>query len=249
MKNVLPSSEITLQDSNLMNLKLVNNETNKIQSLFILFGTPFKLQTKTLKYAKNYLDFKESNIVINSINNQENNQNNQGKHEIDSKNVKILNEVEMTNEKAVSNIKESEYKKLYDLISTEKIKEDKSNKISLINVIKTSLINNDSANLDWALDQKDTKTIENTVKSMDKEILQLFIVKLIEKFQSANIMKRNFVLWIDYLFKCHFFTILSLPKETQEKLNSMQVLIKARTKHFVKLIEVKSKLESIFSIF
>jgi hypothetical protein len=119
----------------------------------------------------------------------------------------------------------------------------------LINVIKTALINNDSSNLDWALDQKDTKTIENSVKSMNKEILAIFIPKLIEKFQSVNIMKKNFILWIDYLFKHHFFTILSLPKETQTQLNSMQVLINSRTKNFIKLIEVRSKLESILTLF
>jgi len=119
----------------------------------------------------------------------------------------------------------------------------------LINVIKTALINNDSSSLDWALDQKDTKTIENSVKSMDKDILLLFIPKMIEKFQSVNIMKKNFVLWIDYLFKHHFFTILSLPKETQTQLHSMQVLINSRTKNFIKLIEVRSKLESILTLF
>ncbi len=119
----------------------------------------------------------------------------------------------------------------------------------MINVIKTALINNDSSNLDWALDQKDTKTIENSVKSMNKEILAIFIPKLIEKFQSVNIMKKNFILWIDYLFKHHFFTILSLPKETQTQLNSMQVLINSRTKNFIKLIEVRSKLESILTLF
>ena len=116
-------------------------------------------------------------------------------------------------------------------------------------MIKTSIINNDSSNLDWALDQKDVKTIENTVNLMDKEILQLFICKLVEKFQSANIMKRNFVIWIDCLFRSHFYTILTLPKEIQEKLITMQVLINSRTKNFVKLIEVKSKLESILSLF
>ena len=115
--------------------------------------------------------------------------------------------------------------------------------------MRTALINNDSSSLDWALDQKDIKTIDNTVKSMDKEILSIFITKIIEKFQSVNIMKKNFILWIDYLFKYHFFTILSLPKETQSQLHSMQVLINSRTKNLVKLIEVKSKLESVLTLF
>ena len=84
---------------------------------------------------------------------------------------------------------------------------------------------------------------------MDKEVLILFISKLIEKFQSVNIIKRNFILWIDCLLKYKFLTILSLPKETQEKLRSMQVLIDSRTKNLEKLIQVKSKLETVLSLF
>lgn len=111
------------------------------------------------------------------------------------------------------------------------------------------MINNDSNSLDWALDQKDVKTVENTINLMDKEVLILFISKLIEKFQSVNIIKRNFILWIDCLLKYKFLTILSLPKETQEKLRSMQVLIDSRTKNLEKLIQVKSKLETVLSLF
>ncbi len=119
MKNVLPSNEISLQEKNLMNCKLMNNETNKIQSLFILYGTPFKVMTKTIKYAKNYVEFKESNIVINSTLNQENIQTKQSKGDINNKNAKILNEVEMSNnEKVFNSLKDSEYKKIYDLILT-----------------------------------------------------------------------------------------------------------------------------------
>lgn len=118
MKNVLPSNEIILQEKNLMNLRLINNETNQIQSLIILYGTPYKLLTKTIKYAKNYLDFKESTILINSSLNQDNNHNNEAKMDINNKNAKILNEVEMTNnDKSFNTLKDSEYKKLYQLIS------------------------------------------------------------------------------------------------------------------------------------
>lgn len=107
----------------------------------------------------------------------------------------------------------------------------------------------DCLNLERALDQKDFKTIENTVKIMDREIIELFMDKLIEKFHSSSIMKRNFIIWIDCLLKVHFFMILSLPKTTLEKLNSMQVLVCSRTNNIVKLIEVKSKLDSFVTLF
>ena len=117
-KNLLPSNEISIPEANLINLRLINNETNNIQSLFILFGSVFKLQIKTLKYAKNYLEFKENKIILNSLNNQENNQIQISKSEIVSKNAKILNEVEMTNTDIhPSNLKDSEFKKVYDLIT------------------------------------------------------------------------------------------------------------------------------------
>jgi hypothetical protein len=75
--------------------------------------------TKTIKYAKNYLEFKQSNIILNSALHQDNIQTNQTKGDIYNKNAKILNEVEMSNnEKVFNSFKESEYKKLYDLIST-----------------------------------------------------------------------------------------------------------------------------------
>ena len=107
----------------MINLKITNNEINKIQSLFILFGTPFKIQVKTIKYAKNYLDFKESNISINNSNNQENNDlevNKSKASELDNANARILNEIEMANnENVITTIQESQYKKIYDVISSQ----------------------------------------------------------------------------------------------------------------------------------
>lgn len=118
MKNVLPLCEISVKDSNLINLRLINNDSNKVQSLFLLFGTTDNLHSKTIKYAKNFLEFKETNIVINSLKNKL-----ERDSEIDGGGATIPNDIDMKiNGKAYNELTESKFKNLYNLINNNKVK-------------------------------------------------------------------------------------------------------------------------------
>jgi len=83
---------------------------------------------------------------------------------------------------------------------------------------------------------------------MDKETINMLITKLIDMLQSTK-MTRTIFIWLDSLIKNHFFTILSLPKSTLEKLNSIQELTKSKTNVSIKIMEVMSKLDSILNLF
>jgi hypothetical protein len=84
---------------------------------------------------------------------------------------------------------------------------------------------------------------------MENTDIEAFLVKIIENFESSTMFKKNLVMWLECLLRLHFLTILSLPAKTLDKLKNLQTLIKNRTKSFNKVVEVKSKLENLMTIF
>jgi hypothetical protein len=91
--------------------------------------------------------------------------------------------------------------------------------------------------------------VDNTLRSMESSDIEAFLVKIIENFESSTMFKKNLVMWLDSLLKLHFLNILSLPAKTLDKLKNLQTLIKNRTKSLNKVIEVKSKLENLMTLF
>lgn len=84
---------------------------------------------------------------------------------------------------------------------------------------------------------------------MENKDIEAFLVKIIENFESSTMFKKNLVMWLESLLRLHFINILSLPTSTLEKLKNLQVLIKNRTKSLNKVVEVKSKLENLLTLF
>ena len=152
--------------------KTENSE--KIISAF--YGNLLRIEKKNISYSDklNKLDVKQGKITIllNNLTDRNNPKNSKAKVIVNNNRLKILNEIEMSkneldnlnldkenkvdyskknnlifaNEENINN-KTSENNQGHELISTD-------NKISLLNVIKNSLINNDINQFEWALDQK-----------------------------------------------------------------------------------------------
>jgi len=84
---------------------------------------------------------------------------------------------------------------------------------------------------------------------MENTDIEAFLVKIIENFESSTMFKKNLVMWLESLLRLHFLNILSLPSKTLDKLKNLQTLIKNRTKSLNKVVEVKSKLENLMTLF
>jgi hypothetical protein len=265
---VKPNFEIEFPEKNLIKCQISNNEVDNkkfAQNLFVIYGKAFNassLHTRLIKYSKNARNFKEfENYKITSKDHENDRTVKKGVNVSNS--VTILNEIQMSgnfeNQTPTSTTdNENENVKITPAIEnkkTPKKSEEEKNisltdeKISLLNIIKNSIINNDNNTFQWALDQKDINLIENTVKKMETEILRGFISKLIEVFQSNAFFKRNILPWLQFLFKYHQLEIINLPAKTLVSLRSIQTLIRNRTKNFDRLLEVSSKVENLMNNF
>jgi len=133
------------------------------------------------------------------------------------------------------------------IIKRKKTKQD--DKVSLMNVLKNALINNDNNTIEWALKQNN-ELIEATVIAMEneKELISTFISKLIELIQSNHFYDKNILVWIDTLFKFHFYLIMSLPQSTVNSLKNIKMLFENRTKYLHRLIEADAKFENFMSL-
>jgi len=142
-------------------------------------------------------------------------------------------------------------KKAFALLTDNKEKKTKQDdKVSLMNVLKNALINNDNNTIEWALKQNN-ELIEATVIAMEneKELISTFISKLIELIQSNHFYdKKNILVWIDTLFKFHFYLIMSLPQSTVNSLKNIKMLFENRTKYLHRLIEADAKFENFMSL-
>jgi len=143
-----PELEIGFADNNLLAF-----EKNSSESIIFVYGNPFLLKSKIIKYAKSPKEFKESHIQIQKISTKTNNT--QLKNE---QNQKVLGEIEMNENEEEAEIN-SEFKTILDKIKDgnrerEALNKVNESKISLLNVLRNAVINNDNKAFDWALNQK-----------------------------------------------------------------------------------------------
>ena len=249
--------EVEFPEKNLIKSQMTFDKADNSkhpQSLFLIFGKAFNahsLNTRVIKYSKSGRVFKEGGDSVLHITSKSNEEG-QVKKGVNVNTVKIINEIQMGENYSPENGQ--------SYVSTDAVNDAKKNllsneinlvdeKISLLNIIGNSIINNDSATFQWALDQKDSNLIESTVKKMDAELLKGFIAKLIEVFQSNAFFKRNILPWFQLLFKYHQIEIIKLPAKILINLRSIQTLIKNRTKNHDRLLEVSTKLESLINGF
>jgi len=151
---------------------LENKNNDKIISAF--YGNLLKLERKNICYSEksNKEDVKRAEIKIlideKALNNENRNKSNKNDNiknvVVNSNKFKILNEIDMSKNEIVNeaenrNLKKSQNQGL--LIIDNKNSKNQNNelansdtKISLINIIRNSLINNDINQFEWALDQK-----------------------------------------------------------------------------------------------
>jgi hypothetical protein len=143
--------EVEFTDKNLLNISLINNGLNLPLSINTLLGNPYNLITKSIKYANNYKNFKNINSKISISNdnysdNIKNNKLNKGT---------VLNDIEMNNEYNKIDLDNNELVKVFrNNKENGKINLKGEDKISLINIINNSIINNDLKNFEWVLNQK-----------------------------------------------------------------------------------------------
>jgi hypothetical protein len=172
-----------------------SNKNDKIFSVF--FGNHFKIERKNVCYSEknNKEEVKREEIKIafdEKTANKDKNFANNGKTNsknvvVNSKKLKILNEIEMWKNEIIVDTENANFSKIENkqgLILVEYSKSDNTEaeltisdtKISLLNIIRNSLINNDINQFEWALDQK--------------VFLILFILLLI--FRIKIILERKF---------------------------------------------------------
>jgi len=153
-----PQLEISFAENNLLAL-----EKNSSDSIFFVYGTPFLLKSKVVRYAKSNREFKESSIQIQKI--SKSNQLQEKNKESQEQNQKVLGDIEMDDNKEYDVEINSEFKTILQKIKESK-KEIESNnkisdsKISLLNVLRNAVINNDNKAFDWALNQKVIKLVK-----------------------------------------------------------------------------------------
>lgn len=267
---IIRSFQIHSAEKNLINVEFVNSnedlitDSNTPMNISVIYGNTFiptNIIIKEIKYAHNFRSFVEEEINLAPVKTEikarsESSRNlkpDQGKV-ILNKNFSVLNEIEMNeNNNSAENV-------LGSNINREEVSEERNvntfsgnslstldEKISLINIIKNSIINNDISTLEWTLEQKDISIIETTVRKMNSYVIKLFISKLIDLFQSSRLTKSksNFLIWIDLLFKYHTVEILQMPIEIINTLKKVKSIVNSRSNSLERLLEVNQKFEGI----
>ena len=122
---------------------------------------------------------------------------------------------------------------------------ENNSKITLIQTLNNSLINRDHDTFLFCIKQKDDTLIDYTVKQMDSTIIQIFLEKVIDLFQSNSLYSKNILPWLKKIFKYHKFHILSMDNKTIENLNLIKNYIINYTKYYDKFSILKEKLSLI----
>lgn len=246
---IKPSVIIDFSEKNLLEIDCgTDTNTNREQNIFAVYGNEVHIDNRSIKYAKNANSFNTDKITINK-NTKKGSDSDKKANDINTHTV--LNEIDMNNAHELNSV-QTNNKIIHDsneAASSSVILTTTENKISLVNIIRNSIINNDSNSFDWALDQKDINTIDNTVINMDKDLVGSFIAKFVEGFQSSNFYKKNLIPWLDSLFKHHFALLVVMPKYSLDSLKNLKTMIENRTKNLNRLVEVHSKLENLIEIF
>ncbi len=138
------------------------------------------------------------------------------------------------------------YNKTKSKINSSSLNELENNsKITLVQTLNNSLINRDHDTFLFCIKQKDDTLIDYTVKQMDSTIIQLFLEKVIDLFQSNSLYSKNILPWLKKIFKYHKFHILSMDNKTIENLNLIKNYIINYTKYYDKFSILKEKLSLI----
>ena len=138
------------------------------------------------------------------------------------------------------------YNKTNSKINSSSLNELENNsKITLVQTLNNSLINRDHDTFLFCIKQKDDTLIDYTVKQMDSTIIQLFLEKVIDLFQSNSLYSKNILPWLKKIFKYHKFHILSMDNKTIENLNLIKNYIINYTKYYDKFSILKEKLSLI----
>ncbi len=122
---------------------------------------------------------------------------------------------------------------------------ENNSKITLVQTLNNSLINRDHDTFLFCIKQKDDTLIDYTVKQMDSTIIQIFLEKVIDLFQSNSLYSKNILPWLKKIFKYHKFHILSMDNKTIENLNLIKNYIINYTKYYDKFSILKEKLSLI----
>lgn len=261
---LLRNFQLHAPEKNLINLEfdLAEDEfisdRNTSLNLIAVYGNTFvtsNVAVRKIKYANNFKNFVSNEVILPAVRSEANLVNSKlekGKV-IVNKNFAVLNEIEMNENNRNEGTHHSEVEDLTHTNDNEYQLENITSfstldeKISLINLIKNSIINNDISTLEWTLDQKDHSIIDTTVRKMNKHLIKLFISKLIEIFQSNLIVKSktNFLKWIELLFKYHTIVILKMPVDVLNTLRRINSIINSRIKNLDRLVEINKKFEGI----
>lgn len=152
--------EIEFVEKNLLNIDFINNGSNSAFSLVALIGNPYNLVTKQIKYANNSKNFKNINSKI-SINNSNNEDDSKDKIKSKAGNAThVLNDIEMNTEYTKTDLENNDLAKSFRNLNNDgKVSLKGGDKISLVNIINNSIINNDNKNFEWALNQKVTLSL------------------------------------------------------------------------------------------
>jgi hypothetical protein len=148
-----------------------------------------------------------------------------------------------TQPKIVNEIKPYLEETILHTISDKASKHD--NKVSLLNVLRNSIINNDIQSFEWTINQENEAMIHNTIKKMDIELIKAFIAKSVELLQSMR--ANNIVTWLKLILSHHKQVIATLPRGSLENLRQLQLLIANRVKNYKTLVETKAKLDCLLS--
>ena len=151
------------KNKDIIDYNTLENLKNSDKVIQAIYGNLIKCEIKSINYSPkgDKDDVKEMEISI-KLKEDNINQENKSKNKnviVNPNNLKILNEVEMSKLEAIdSQGKEKEDNKKFEILveKEEENKEltNKDTKISLLNIIRNSLINNDFNQFEWALDQK-----------------------------------------------------------------------------------------------
>jgi hypothetical protein len=206
-------------DNSILNIKL----DKQVYNLVILYGSVYNLHSKFIKYAKNAREFKQIKSDLLAT---------KGEEVVASSGVnqaRVVNEIKPYVED--------------NILQATNLTGD--NKVSLINVLRNSIINNDIQSLEWAINQQNESTIESTIRKMDNDLVKAFIAKSVEVLQSMR--GSNIVTWIKMIFSHHRSMIVTFPQKSLENLRQLQLLIANRVKNYNSLVETKAKLDVLLN--
>ena len=244
-----PIVKLNFSEDDLISIKILkDSEKSKgAQTIFYIHGKTFNstyIKSGKIKYSKNIKELKQLDITIEPI--TKNNKSTKNNVIVPST-FKILNEIEMADNSLIVDF-EKDVTSVTSLKTVE-LEKIEDGKFSLLNILKNSIINSDFNTFSWALEQKDNKLIDATVKKMESDIIQGFCYNMINVLQSNNLYKKNLLPWFNSLLTNHKAEFLKFPSKYSQILQSINTIINSRTKNFDRIISLKEKLNNLKKVY